>query len=83
MGAYRMKHLIIIVLVLLELVALYLIVRLWRQKRRGWIGKLCWSIVLLVPVFGPLFYGFLTVNPDSQGDHTEDRIGASSGAFLH
>jgi hypothetical protein len=78
-----MNWLIITVMGSLELAAFYAIIKLWRQKRRGWMAKSFWSIVLLLPVLGLLFYGFLSVNPDSQSDHTEDRIGATGGAFLH
>ena len=78
-----MHWVIFIVLGLLELVALWVMIKLWRQKRRSWVTKLLWSIVLLIPFLGLIFYGFLTTNPDSQYDHTEDRIGATGGAFLH
>ena len=78
-----MKNLVIIILVaLLEVAAIFAIIRVWRHKHRHWMSKLFWSIVLLVPVFGLLFYGFLTVTPEAQEDHTEDRIGADGGAHF-
>jgi uncharacterized protein with PQ loop repeat len=67
-----MKWFVIILATLLELAALVAVVRVWRHKQRSWIGKLFWSVLLLIPFFGLLFFGFLTINPDSQSDHTED-----------
>ena len=40
-----------------EAVALWCIVRLWREATRSATSKLGWSIVLLMPVFGPIAYG--------------------------
>ncbi len=77
-----MKVFAIIVLALLELAAFFAIARLWQQKRRHWASKLSWSVLILVPFFGLLFYGFLTTMPASQEDHTEDRIGADGGAHF-
>jgi hypothetical protein len=74
-----MKWLAIIIGAISELVALFVIARVWRDLDRGWVSKVFWSVVLLVPVFGFLYYGFVTMNPQSQGDHTEDSMGASSG----
>jgi hypothetical protein len=72
----------ITILALLELAAIVTIVRLWRNRHRHWVSNLFWSIFLLLPCFGLLFYGFLAITPPSQSDHTEDRMGASAGAFL-
>jgi len=74
-----MKWLVIILAVLLELAALVLIVRVWQHKHRNWVAKFFWSVLLLIPFFGLLFYGFLTINPESQSDHTEDSVGARTG----
>ena len=43
--------------------------------------KLFWTVVLLIPLFGLLIYGFATLTPEAQADHTEDRIGADAGGF--
>lgn len=58
----------IIVFGLLELAALAVVVRLWIKKkhRNAWV-RLLWSLVLLVPVVGLMFYGFLAGN-DSDND---------------
>lgn len=59
----------------LEVAALIVAVRLWHQKQRGKVSKLFWTFVLLIPFFGLLIYGFLTVNPDSQSNHNENAMG--------
>jgi len=74
-----MKWYFIIAIVLLEFVALFAIIRVWRQKRRRVVAKLLWSALLAVPVFGLMFYCFLTINPEAREDHTEDSIGADGG----
>ena len=66
-----MKWFIIILAVLLEIAALVAVIRVWRHKQPHWMAKLFWSVVLLVPFLGLLFYGFLAMNPESQSDHTE------------
>ena len=70
----------IIVGSLLELAALVVIIRLWRQKGRYWGSKVIWTGFLLFPFFGLLLYGFLATNPDSQADHTETNIQSDGGA---
>jgi TctA family transporter len=69
------------VIVLLELVALLAIVRLWQEKRRNRFSKLAWSVLLLIPILGFIFYGFLKISPDSQEDHTEDSVHARIGGL--
>jgi uncharacterized protein with PQ loop repeat len=70
-----MNWFLIITGTVLEIVALIVAVRLWRQKRRGRVSKLFWTVVLLIPFFGLLIYGFLAVNPESQADHNENTAG--------
>jgi len=54
---------------LLEAVALLVIVRLWRtEKRMSWFARLMWTAVLLVPLIGLIFYGFLRSNPDEDSE---------------
>lgn len=45
-----------------ELIALVLIVRLWNRRGVGVVGRVVWSLVLLVPVVGPA--AFLWVRPN-------------------
>ena len=65
----------IIGLAVLELVALIVVARLWICRRHRLIPRILWSLLLLVPLFGVLMYGFLAndgeKNPgqmDSQAD---------------
>jgi 4-amino-4-deoxy-L-arabinose transferase-like glycosyltransferase len=53
----------------LECISVLIIIRLWRKKRRMSIWSRCfWSVVLLVPLFGWLFYGFVVTDPDEHSD---------------
>ena len=59
----------IVALSICELVALIAIVRLWSGKRRMHaVARLLWSVVLLVPFFGLLFYGFTRSDPEGHSD---------------
>jgi energy-coupling factor transporter transmembrane protein EcfT len=62
----------IIAFAILELVGLAAIIHLWLRRRMRRFIKCFWTIFLLIPFFGPLFYEFLTNNPDPHG---EDPIG--------
>jgi hypothetical protein len=42
----------LVLLVGLELVAVWLVVRIWREHGRSMIAKVLWSLVTLVPVLG-------------------------------
>ena len=71
----------ILLLGVLELIALIAIVRLWRKRRHGRpIIRLVWSVILLVPLFGILAYGFLTVDPDEHPDETDSMRDAAESA---
>jgi hypothetical protein len=48
-----------------ELIALWCAVGLWRSKVSV-LRKFIWSVVLLVPVFGPVFYGGMFELPPVQ-----------------
>lgn len=55
---------LLLVLALLECVSLFAIVRLWTRKPRATFLSCCfWTVVLLIPLFGLLFYGFVTIVP--------------------
>jgi hypothetical protein len=62
----------IILLSSLEIVALIVIVRLWMHRHLGVLPRLLWSVVLLVPLFGLLLYGFLHTDPDAHPDGAPD-----------
>ena len=59
----------IIGLVALECISLFFVVRLWRGKRKMGVWTRCfWSLVLLVPLFGRLLYGFVVTDPKEHSD---------------
>jgi len=62
-----MKHWIIL-LAIAELGSVITIAHLWSQKRKNWLMKLGWTLFLLVPLFGPIFYCFVTINPEAHGE---------------
>ncbi len=49
-------------------IAIVAIAHLWLRRRMRWWFKLLWTIILCVPFFGLLFYGFATVSPDPHDD---------------
>ncbi len=57
------------VLTILEIISLVMIWRLWRRgRKRPFLFRCLWTLVLLVPVVGPLFYGFTAVAPEDHGE---------------
>ena len=69
----------VIILVALECISLALIVNLWRRKRKMPAWQRCaWSVVLLVPLFGWLFYGFNAINPEAQSEELPERWGSNA-----
>jgi hypothetical protein len=62
----------IILLSGLEIVALIVIVRLWIRRHSSLLPRLLWSVVLLVPFFGLLVYGFLRSEPETHPDGAPD-----------
>jgi hypothetical protein len=59
----------LITITISELAGLVAIIHLWLRRRMRWLTKCCWTVFLLVPIFGPLFYAFLTHNPESHGEN--------------
>ena len=57
-----------IALIVSEVVALLAIIHLcsWRKMQR-W-KKVLWSVFLFAPFVGPLFYLFMTLNPEPHSD---------------
>ena len=60
----------------LEAIGLILIVRLWLTGRMSVNKRIVWSAILLLPLFGPLIFGFLRLNPSEHDydppDNAED-----------
>jgi hypothetical protein len=58
-----------IALIVSEIVAFLAVVHLWSRRKMPRWTKVLWSVFLFAPFIGPLFYGFMTVNPEP---HNED-----------
>jgi hypothetical protein len=69
-----MKAAQITVLVILEAVGLLMIFRLWSRGSKGSLGRrIVWSVLLLVPLVGPLMFGFVSLDPSEHGEDVGDR----------
>jgi hypothetical protein len=67
-----------IVLAALELIALAVIVRIWVTRRHKYvITRVIWSLVLMVPLLGVLFYFFLREQPDEHPYDTDTMSGTA------
>lgn len=59
----------IVILGGLEAVSLFMIVRVWRRKGNASVaGRCLWSLVLVIPLLGPLCYGFIATSPEEHGE---------------
>lgn len=61
----------LVFLALLETVGLLCLVHLWRRRDGGSVAKrLAWSLALVVPLLGPIFYGalFTPLSPLADGE---------------
>jgi hypothetical protein len=67
---------LLVALIIAEVIAIVAIAIVWRRRKMRWPAKLCWTLVLFVPVLGVLFYGLLSVNPKPHGETPIDTIGA-------
>jgi hypothetical protein len=56
-----------VVLVALELVAIWTVVRIWREKGRPRLARLAWTVITLVPVFGLIAYAVWCDPPPPNG----------------
>jgi len=66
----------IVMVGLCEIVALAAIIHLWFRKHDMLlITRLFWTIVLLVPLLGLLFYGFMRRDPPAHSDNVPDSSG--------
>lgn len=74
-----MKPALIIVFVF-ELLGVYFIWRLWCRSSRSWGFRIFWSVLLLVPVLGIIFYG-LTVNDPSEKPGSPDENNQGWGDY--
>ena len=72
-------------LAVVEAVSLFAIIRLWRKKKLSVARRIAWSFLLLIPVFGPLMYGFVSLVPAGHGEDAGDFSsgGGGGGGALH
>jgi hypothetical protein len=59
-----MDRILIIALVTLECVALVAAVFMWRRRDLRLWAKVIWTFLLLIPLFGVLFYAFISMSPE-------------------
>ena len=56
-----------------EAVGLFMIYRLWFGKpKASLVRRIVWSIFLLIPLLGPLLYGFISIDPSEHGEDVGD-----------
>lgn len=76
----------LILLIACEVISLMLIYRLWTHKHRpGIIERCVLSIILLVPLLGWIFYGFVATSPESHDENLpmRDDGGGGGGGGYH
>jgi hypothetical protein len=59
-------QIVIAVLALSEIIAFFCALRLWRREH-SWARRIGWSLVLVLPILGPLLYGGIYGRPDDDG----------------
>ena len=62
---------------IVELISIIVTVRLWGRSDKSWPIKVWWTFVLLVPMLGLLFYGFISFSPSPHGENPIDSTGIS------
>ena len=75
----------ITLLVLLEAVGVILITRLWlKATKASLVRRIVWSVLLLIPLLGPLMYEFISVDPSAHGEDVGDHSsGGGTGDTGH
>jgi hypothetical protein len=72
-------------LALLEAVGILMAIRLWfKPAKTSAVRRIVWSVLLLVPVLGPIMYGFISLDPSEHGEDIGDHSsGFGSGDAGH
>jgi hypothetical protein len=69
----------ILLIALVEVLSLALIGNLWLKRRKVGVPAKCfWTVILLVPALGPIFYGLSASTPSSHGQDPGDTTGGWS-----
>jgi hypothetical protein len=64
--------------VLLETVGVFMVIRLWfKAAKASLVRRIAWSILLLIPLLGPIMYGFISLDPSAHGED----VGSGSSGF--
>ena len=62
-----------VVAVILEFCSFVAIGHLWTHKPKALlVSRFLWSLILLIPIIGPLFYVFLRIEPEPHGENSTD-----------
>ena len=72
---------VIIVGSVAELIALLLIVRLWRRRSMGLVARVFWSVFLLVPFVGLATYGFIHADSGTHPIKSHDTTGKTDAGL--
>ena len=59
----------IALLAVVEAVGVFLVLRLWLKKAKASLARrIFWSALLLIPLLGPLLYGWVSLDPSAHGE---------------
>ena len=72
----------IAVLAVAEAFGLFIIVRLW-LKKASVSYKIVWSLLVLLPLLGPLLYAFLSLDTSPHGEEVRESTGGGTGDISH
>jgi hypothetical protein len=63
---------------LLEAVGVFMAIRLWfKTAKASLVRRIVWSVLLLIPLLGPIMYGFVSLDPSAHGED----VGSDSSGF--
>jgi hypothetical protein len=69
------------VLAILEAIGLIMIWRMWSKRQRSVFARCFWTVLLLVPLLGPLFYSFAGCSPEAHDESLNEYPHPGSGHF--
>jgi hypothetical protein len=71
----------IVILGVLELVAIWCVIRIWRETRRSVAARLFWTVVTLVPLIGLVAFAVWRDPPPPPRDPTDRRRDRKLGDY--